>query len=516
MAATEWTCDIDVSSPVLTPPSRLSTERMVFSTSTDHNALPVNTSDIEPATKRSRLTLTDELARANGVSEPYQKPVSDSAAARLGLSDRFKISFCARFKSALREKLESYFSRLDKAEESANTIQKELTELSGRMDAIDTSSQELKKFVTERVSLPAPTSVGHRRTLSSQAPRLPPPPPLVSALDAAPGTPTTVPFVPSRLMPVLNRPNATVNSTAGQNICNAAQRSVLTNSSLLTNSISAPSLGTAHVNGQTSKSQNPLKPPFGALGTMPSTASASRLSDTIDLTGEPPTISNVNLGRINNGIVEPSSGVVSVPTALGGAPNATASHSGLPNIRPTHSALAQAVISSKPAPALPRSPQVSNHVTNPKPAIPRQLPPPKPRPASSVLTSKPFPVAPLPPVPPSPCYAGRPSTQSAPLLTIAEAAEGICLQWTIAQQTPLYEPAAAYEIYSYASSELTASNLHTHLPWKKVGEVAALPLPMACTLTHVQPNNLYYFAVRSVDRYCRYSLWSNIVNAVVS
>ncbi|THD26074.1 hypothetical protein D915_003091 [Fasciola hepatica] len=152
MAATEWTCDIDVSSPVLTPPSRLSTERMVFSTSTDHNALPVNTSDIEPATKRSRLTLTDEFTRANGVSESYQKPVSDSAAARLGLSDRFKISFCARFKSALREKLESYFSRLEKAEESANTIQKELTELSGRMDAIDTSSQELKKFVTERVS----------------------------------------------------------------------------------------------------------------------------------------------------------------------------------------------------------------------------------------------------------------------------------------------------------------------------------------------------------------------------
>ncbi|THD19321.1 Activating transcription factor 7-interacting protein 2 [Fasciola hepatica] len=299
-------------------------------------------------------------------------------------------------------------------------------------------------------------------------------------------------------MPVINRPNATVNSTAGQNICNVAQRSVLTNSSLLTNSLSAPSLGTAHVNGQTSKSQNPLKPHFGALGIMPSTASASRLSDTIDLTGEPPTISNVNLGRINNGVVEPSSGVVSVPTALGGAPNAAASHLGLPNIRPTHSALAQAVISSKPAPALPRSPQVSNHVTNPKPTIPRQLPPPKPRPASSVLTSKPFPVAPLPPVPPSPCYAG------------------ICLQWTIAQQTPLYEPAAAYEIYSYASSELTASNLHTHLPWKKVGEVAALPLPMACTLTHVQPNNLYYFAVRSVDRYCRYSLWSNIVNAVVS
>lgn len=50
----------------------------------------------------------------------------------------------------------------------------------------------------------------------------------------------------------------------------------------------------------------------------------------------------------------------------------------------------------------------------------------------------------------------------------------------------------------------------------QVGEVAALPLPMACTLTHVQANNMYYFIVRSVDRLRRYSSWSNVVNAYVS
>ncbi|CAH8299849.1 unnamed protein product, partial [Schistosoma turkestanicum] len=92
----------------------------------------------------------------------------------------------------------------------------------------------------------------------------------------------------------------------------------------------------------------------------------------------------------------------------------------------------------------------------------------------------------------------------------------VCLQWSITYPNGSFEPAISYEIYSYASSEVNLVTVQTSLPWKKVGEVAALPLPMACTLTHVQANNMYYFIVRSVDRLRRYSSWSNVVNAYVS
>ncbi|VDM27046.1 unnamed protein product [Hydatigera taeniaeformis] len=39
---------------------------------------------------------------------------------------------------------------------------------------------------------------------------------------------------------------------------------------------------------------------------------------------------------------------------------------------------------------------------------------------------------------------------------------------------------------------------------------------MACTLTSVQPENIYYFAVRSIDRFQRFSEWSNVVDVQVS
>ncbi|CAH8606729.1 unnamed protein product [Heterobilharzia americana] len=128
-----------------------------------------------------------------------------------------------------------------------------------------------------------------------------------------------------------------------------------------------------------------------------------------------------------------------------------------------------------------------------------------------------LPTALLPPVPPQPATnTHQLPLQPVPQLTIAEAAEGVCLQWSVTYPSGAFEPAVAYEIYSYASSEVTLVSLQTCLPWKKVGEVTALPLPMACTLTHVEANNMYYFTVRSVDRLLRYSSWSNIVNAYVS
>ena len=44
--------------------------------------------------------------------------------------------------------------------------------------------------------------------------------------------------------------------------------------------------------------------------------------------------------------------------------------------------------------------------------------------------------------------------------------------------------------------------------WKKVGDVKALPLPMACTLTQFQRGHKYHFAVRAQDTYSRVGRFS--------
>jgi hypothetical protein len=57
---------------------------------------------------------------------------------------------------------------------------------------------------------------------------------------------------------------------------------------------------------------------------------------------------------------------------------------------------------------------------------------------------------------------------------------GIVLSWNM-QLTSEYEEIASYQLYAYQEGSAAPS---TTL-WKKVGDVKALPLPMACTLTQV-------------------------------
>lgn len=56
-----------------------------------------------------------------------------------------------------------------------------------------------------------------------------------------------------------------------------------------------------------------------------------------------------------------------------------------------------------------------------------------------------------------------------------------------------------YMLYAYQESS-APPNINM---WKRVGDVKALPLPMACTLTQFLEGNQYHFAVCAVDAHRR-------------
>jgi len=84
----------------------------------------------------------------------------------------------------------------------------------------------------------------------------------------------------------------------------------------------------------------------------------------------------------------------------------------------------------------------------------------------------------------------------APTLTLNEQSDGIVLSWTMKLASEHAE-IASYQIY--ACQESLATSPGKISPWKKVGDVKALPLPMACTLSQFTQGNRYFFIVRAVD-----------------
>ena len=64
-----------------------------------------------------------------------------------------------------------------------------------------------------------------------------------------------------------------------------------------------------------------------------------------------------------------------------------------------------------------------------------------------------------------------------------------------------------YLLYAYQESESATPS--TDL-WKKIGAVEALPLPMACTLTHFKAGSMYHFAVCAISKHDRPGQFSNI------
>lgn len=118
---------------------------------------------------------------------------------------------------------------------------------------------------------------------------------------------------------------------------------------------------------------------------------------------------------------------------------------------------------------------------------------------TSLTTVAPPPLAPQHPAPlPSITSAVAPGQKPLPpkpSLKISRVSQGIVLSWNMTLNETPHADIASYQLFAYQEGTSTPS---TTL-WKKVGDVKALPLPMACTLTQFQEGNKYHFAVRPVD-----------------
>ncbi|XP_029076098.1 activating transcription factor 7-interacting protein 2 isoform X1 [Monodon monoceros] len=82
--------------------------------------------------------------------------------------------------------------------------------------------------------------------------------------------------------------------------------------------------------------------------------------------------------------------------------------------------------------------------------------------------------------------------------------KGIALTWNITKINPKCAPVESYHLF------LCHDIPNNKLIWKKIGEIKALPLPMACTLSQFLASNKYYFTVQSKDIFGRYGPFCDI------
>lgn len=82
---------------------------------------------------------------------------------------------------------------------------------------------------------------------------------------------------------------------------------------------------------------------------------------------------------------------------------------------------------------------------------------------------------------------------------------GIVISWTVEEPQDMFEETVSYQIYAYQEP---CSGPIIMDSWRLVGDVKAMLLPMAVTLTQFQEDKRYYFAVRAVDCHKRYGPFS--------
>ncbi|TRY92641.1 hypothetical protein DNTS_007696 [Danionella cerebrum] len=131
------------------------------------------------------------------------------------------------------------------------------------------------------------------------------------------------------------------------------------------------------------------------------------------------------------------------------------------------------------------------------------------RPSSSSLSNlPPLPAAPSP-VARLPPEASQTSPPQQPQLKLArvQSQNGIVLSWCVAETDRNCAAVDTYHLYAYHQDHqgpVSSTGSAAQALWKKIGEVKALPLPMACTLTQFVSGSTYYFAVRAKDVYGRF------------
>ncbi|KFP65146.1 Activating transcription factor 7-interacting protein 1 [Cariama cristata] len=112
----------------------------------------------------------------------------------------------------------------------------------------------------------------------------------------------------------------------------------------------------------------------------------------------------------------------------------------------------------------------------------------------------PLPEAPQPPrLPPEAANTSLPQKPQLKLARI-QSQNGIVLSWSVMEVDRSCATVDSYHLYAY--HEDPSATMPSQ--WKKIGEVKALPLPMACTLTQFVSGSKYYFAVRAKDIYGRF------------
>nr|CAB3224149.1 activating transcription factor 7-interacting protein 1-like [Phallusia mammillata] len=162
------------------------------------------------------------------------------------------------------------------------------------------------------------------------------------------------------------------------------------------------------------------------------------------------------------------------------------------------------------APHTVQRPQQSPHIySNPQARHPTSQLHAKPKPTPAIA---PTPYPPLPQVA-SASLPSKPIPKNAPsglppelILGIKKSKGVIILSWR--NQDPNatgHASVASYELFAHQEAQGHASK-----EWRKIGSesIAAMPLPMACTLTQFTSGCTYYFTVRGKDVFGRYGHFS--------